>query len=133
MTEWSEVLLGDLCDFSNGANFTKDSFGPGLKIIGVGDFGDRLRPEWETVGEVLPTAVPSDRAMLEAGDIVIVRSNGNRMLVGRSMAIDFLRRNPFSVYDSCVWTRIEYCPGSSAIRCVTFIVQAGWALRAAPT
>ena len=88
MTEWSEVLLGDLCDFSNGANFTKDSFGPGLKIIGVGDFGDRLRPEWETVGEVLPTAVPSDRAMLEAGDIVIVRSNGNRMLVGRSMVID---------------------------------------------
>lgn len=88
MSSWREVHLGDVCEFSNGANFTKDSFGPGVKIIGVGDFGDRLKPDWRTVGEVKPSAVTSERQLLRDGDVVFVRSNGNRALVGRSMLVD---------------------------------------------
>ena len=87
MSEWSEVTLGDLAEFSNGANFTKESFGVGIKIIGVGDFGDRLSPDWDQIPEVDPGAVTSDRQRLEVNDLVFVRSNGNPALVGRSMLV----------------------------------------------
>lgn len=85
--EWPVVPLGELAEFSNGANFTKEAFGRGIKIIGVSDFQDRLFPRWPEVSEVKRSAVSSRRQLLEAGDLVFVRSNGNRALVGRSMLV----------------------------------------------
>jgi type I restriction enzyme S subunit len=87
VSEWSQLTLGDLAEFSNGANFTQASFGEGIKIVGVGDFGDRVSPDWPQIPEVDPGAVTSDRQRLEVNDIVFVRSNGNPALVGRSMLI----------------------------------------------
>lgn len=87
MTEWRRVSLGDVANLSNGANFTKDSFGSGLRIIGVRDFGDRLYPDWSATDQVQRSAVSSDRALLAEGDLLFVRSNGNRALVGRCLLV----------------------------------------------
>jgi type I restriction enzyme S subunit len=87
MTGWREVKLGEIATLSNGSNFTKESFGSGLKILGVRDFGDRTAPDWSAMDEVDSTAVSNQRQMLAEGDLVFVRSNGNPALVGRSMLI----------------------------------------------
>ena len=87
MSDSRQVTLGDIASLSNGSNFTKKSFGSGLKILGVRDFGDRTSPEWEAMDEVDPTALSSNLQLLAEGDLVFVRSNGNPALVGRSMLI----------------------------------------------
>jgi type I restriction enzyme S subunit len=87
MSEWQELTFGDVAVLSNGTNFTKESFGRGLKILGVRDFGDRTQPDWVAMDEVKASALSSDRQLLAEGDLVFVRSNGNPALVGRSMLI----------------------------------------------
>ena len=80
--------LGKLGGFRNGLNYSKANFGHGLKVINVKDFGDRWRPELAGLDEIDPAGVPAARCDLRRGDILFVRSNGNRDLVGRSMLIE---------------------------------------------
>ena len=80
--------LGKLGGFRNGLNYSKSNFGHGLKVISVKDFGDRWRPEPTGLDEINPAGVPAERCDLRRGDILFVRSNGNRDLVGRSMLIE---------------------------------------------
>ncbi len=84
---WEKVKLGDIADFSNGINFGKDYYGKGIKLIGVSNFGDRFFPEYESLDEVKEEVVRKND-FLKSGDIVFVRSNGNKALVGRCMLID---------------------------------------------
>lgn len=83
---WSKRQLGDLVDFSNGLNFSEKNDGEGLKIVRVKDFGDKHFVSWSDLSEINPRGLKiSDKVYLEPDDIVIVRSNGNKDLVGRSM------------------------------------------------
>lgn len=85
-TEWKKVRLGDIAAFSNGINFGKESYAPGVKLIGVSNFGNRFFPDYEELEEVDENVLrPND--YLKSGDIVFVRSNGNKELVGRCMLI----------------------------------------------
>ena len=84
---WEKVRLGDIAEFSNGINFGKDDYGKGIKIIGVSNFGDKFSPEYDSLTEVKEEVVKSND-YLYPGDIVFVRSNGNKELVGRCMLID---------------------------------------------
>ncbi|MDD7451106.1 MAG: restriction endonuclease subunit S [Treponema sp.] len=84
--EWKKVKLGEIATFSNGINFGKESYTPGVKLIGVSNFGNRLFPDYEELEEVDEKVLrPND--YLKNGDIVFVRSNGNKELVGRCMLI----------------------------------------------
>lgn len=84
--EWKKVKLGEIATFSNGINFGKESYAPGVKLIGVSNFGNRLFPDYEELEEVDEKVLrPND--YLKNGDIVFVRSNGNKELVGRCMLI----------------------------------------------
>ncbi len=85
--DWELVPLGSLAEFRNGVNFTKESFGRGIKVINVKDFQDRFRPDFGDLGEINPEGVIRDADLLHEGDIVFVRSNGNRQLIGRSLFI----------------------------------------------
>lgn len=87
MTTWPTVRLGTLADFKNGLNFPGTSWGKGLKIIGVSDFGDRSFPDYSSLEEVNPQGIVRDVDLLSEGDILFVRSNGNRELIGRSLLI----------------------------------------------
>lgn len=88
MRDWKEIKLGEIANFRNGLNFDKDSNGKGYKIIGVSNFGDKLRPEYSSLSEIKPVNKLKGDDYLKIGDIVFVRSNGNKELVGRSMYID---------------------------------------------
>lgn len=84
--EWKKVKLGTIATFSNGVNFGKESYAPGVKLIGVSNFGNRYFPEYEDLDEIDERVLrPND--YLKNGDIVFVRSNGNKELVGRCMLI----------------------------------------------
>ena len=80
--------LGNLGGFRNGLNYSKGNFGHGLKVISVKDFGDRWRPDLAGLDEIDPAGVRAAQFDLQRGDILFVRSNGNRDLIGRSMLIE---------------------------------------------
>ena len=86
-TSWGEAELGTLAEFRNGVNYTKDNFGKGVKVINVKDFQDYSVPKYVELEEINPEGVVSERNLLKENDIVFVRSNGNKDLIGRSVII----------------------------------------------
>ena len=87
MSEWKQYKLAEIAALSNGINFDKSAYASGVKLIGVADFKDRIYPDYSSLQEVDSKVVRSGD-YLEKGDIVFVRSNGNKELVGRCMMID---------------------------------------------
>lgn len=83
---WEKISLREVADFRNGINFDKSAYSSGVKLIGVSNFGERFSPDYEELQEVDPKVVRSDDFLID-GDIVFVRSNGNKELVGRCMLI----------------------------------------------
>lgn len=90
---WEEIRLEEIADFRNGVNFTNDSFGKGIKVINVADFKEKMYPDYGTLGELDVEAKWSKECFLEENDIVFVRSNGNKNLIGRSIFIKNLPEN----------------------------------------
>lgn len=85
--QWDEVPFGELAEFRNGLNFSSSAYGPGTKFIGVADFKDYFVPKYETLSEVISDGLVKQDSLLKNGDILFVRSNGNKDLVGRSLFI----------------------------------------------
>lgn len=85
---WEEKTLGELGSLKNGMNFTKNESGTELHILGVGDFGNLFSiSNTENLPIISLNEIPSDDYMLENEDIVFVRSNGNKNLVGRCLLV----------------------------------------------
>ncbi|MDE6553049.1 MAG: restriction endonuclease subunit S [Muribaculaceae bacterium] len=84
--EIKTVKLGEIAEFANGLNFDKSAYRAGVKIIGVSDFKDYSIPIIDSLAEVAIDAV-KESARLKENDIIFVRSNGNKDLVGRCMII----------------------------------------------
>ncbi len=83
-----EYRLGELAKFSNGINFDKEAyFGNGIRLITVSDFGNNFSPAYESLIEV-SNEVVKEKDLISKNDILFVRSNGNKELVGRCMLID---------------------------------------------
>ena len=87
MSEWKCYKLNEISSLSNGINFDKSAYTSGVKLVGVSDFKNRIYPDYDSLLEV-DTKVVKSGDYLEKGDIVFVRSNGNKELVGRCMMID---------------------------------------------
>jgi type I restriction enzyme M protein len=85
--DWPVVELGTIADFKNGMNFTKESVGETIKIVGVGNFKNHLHLNPEGLEKVTVDTILDASALLACGDILFVRSNGNKELVGRSMIV----------------------------------------------
>src|SRR5271165_164745 len=86
--KWPTRRLGDLAEFRNGVNYNKSSFGEGIKVVGVSDFQDYTKPRYTELEQINPEGIVTERNILRDGDIVFVRSNGNRELIGRSLFIE---------------------------------------------
>ncbi|MFD4837302.1 restriction endonuclease subunit S [Achromobacter sp. NPDC058515] len=84
----SFIKYSDIADFRNGLNFSNESHGKGCLLIGVSDFKDNFAPQWKELEEINPEGIAKDDDYLQKGDIIFVRSNGNKALVGRSLYID---------------------------------------------
>ena len=85
---WPMRRLGELAEFRNGVNYNKNSFGVGVKVVGVSNFQDYTKPRYAELAQINPEGIVSERNILRDGDIVFVRSNGNRELIGRSLFIE---------------------------------------------
>lgn len=90
---WETVALINLAEFRNNINYNKDNFGRGIKVINVKDFKDHSIASFEDLDEVNPTVVIKEKDLLKVGDIIFVRSNGNRELIGRSLFIKEIRES----------------------------------------
>jgi type I restriction enzyme S subunit len=104
MRQWKRIKIEDIGSLSNGINFDKSSYVAGAKLIGVSDFKDRLYPDYDNLQQVSIDAV-KEGDYLKKGDIVFVRSNGNKNLVGRCMIID--KNLPVTYSGFCIRLRIK--------------------------
>ena len=85
---WPVRPLLDMGDCKNGMNFHYDDSGVDLHCLGVGDFQDHsIIADTSMLTMVSLNELPSDEYMLRDDDIVFVRSNGNKALVGRCVAV----------------------------------------------
>lgn len=80
------VKLSEIGAFKNGLNFAAENVISGCKMVGIPDFEDNYIAKLEGLKEVNPDIV-SDDYLLKNGDILFVRSNGNKNLVGRAMIV----------------------------------------------
>ena len=87
MRAWPTVGLGDLASFRNGLNYTDANNGAGLAVIGVSDFQDRVVADLTTLSQLSMSALSTPDALVKKDDILFVRSNGNRALIGRSLFV----------------------------------------------
>jgi type I restriction enzyme S subunit len=85
------VPLGGLAQFRNGVNYNKSNFGTGIKVIGVSDFQDHVRASFNRLDQINPEGVVRQEHYLKNDDILFVRSNGNRELIGRSLFVTGLK------------------------------------------
>nr|WP_321483692.1 restriction endonuclease subunit S [uncultured Cohaesibacter sp.] len=83
-----EVKLGQLGELRNGLNYSAANAGTGLKVISVKNFGDRAKPDYSELDEINPSGLNIKDSLLVDGDIIFVRSNGNKDLIGRSMLVE---------------------------------------------
>lgn len=85
---WKRVALEDVAEFRNGLNFTRGEQGHSVKVVGVGDF-----QKHETLSDFGGTSVVTvtnriaENDLLKDDDLLFVRSNGNKALVGRCVLI----------------------------------------------
>lgn len=104
---WDIASLLEYGSFKNGMNFTKGESGSILKCLGVGDFKSLATITcMDNIGEIKLNTLPSDDYLLKDGDIVFVRSNGNKALVGRCLTI-YPGKGKVTFSGFCIRYRIE--------------------------
>lgn len=93
MMKNDNIKLGQVAEFRNGVNYDESNFGKGIRIINVANFKDYSTPKYEELGEINPNDLIKKDDLLQKGDIVFVRSNGNKNLIGRTLYIDEVEEN----------------------------------------
>ncbi len=105
--DWTVANLTDIGECKNGMNFHTDDSGVEIHCLGVGDFKDlSIIEDTSKLPMISLNKVPSDDYLLADGDIVFVRSNGNKALVGRSVAV-FPKDIPTTFSGFCIRFRIQ--------------------------
>lgn len=87
--EGQSIHLGYIANMKNGLNFNAVPNGKPLKFLGVGDFKDYFVLNREDMfSDILIDEEIDEDYMLKDGDIVFVRSNGSKDLVGRAVMVE---------------------------------------------
>ena len=83
--------LGEIAGFRNGINYVVGAKGEFAKVVGVGDFQDRTElTDFDSLCEIQLGGSVTEDDELKDGDLLFVRSNGSKHLIGRCVVI----RNP---------------------------------------
>lgn len=86
--KWDMKSLLKMGYCKNGMNFHTGDSGIEVHCLGVGDFKDyAIIDRTENLPMISLKEMPSNENMLQDGDIVFVRSNGNKALVGRCVIV----------------------------------------------
>ena len=86
-TAATSTTLGEIAEFRNGLNYSRSSKGTLIKIVGVGDFKNHFTVPIETLAKINVDGELADDDHLRPGDLLAVRSNGNKELIGRTMMV----------------------------------------------
>ena len=90
----------------NGMNFHTGDSGIDMHCLGVGDFKDySVIDGTEHLPTISLNEAPPEESMLQDGDIVFVRSNGNKALVGRCLVV-YPRNTPTTYSGFCIRYRL---------------------------
>ena len=85
---WRTMALGELGKSKNGLNFCHTDNGYTMHVLGVSDFKDTtVMYNVDTLTKVALSSKPDSDFLLQNGDLVFVRSNGSKDLVGRNMLV----------------------------------------------
>ena len=105
---WKTVRLGDCGKLKNGMNFTASDSGYTIHSLGVGDFKNLYQiNDTKVLSKISLNAPPPEDYLLKDGDIVFVRSNGNKELVGRCVLV-YPRKTPTTYSGFCIRFRKEF-------------------------
>ena len=104
---WNTRPLLTMGSCKNGMNFHSNDSGVEINCLGVGDFKDYdVVEDTYTLPTVSLNEMPSEDYLLKDGDIVFVRSNGNKTMVGRSVMV-YPGDNPTTFSGFCIRYRNE--------------------------
>ena len=85
---WDIDSLSNFGQFKNGLNFGAGETGVQMRCLGVGDFKAHSKiVTTDSLSTINLNAAPPDDYFLRNGDLVFVRSNGSKDLVGRCVAV----------------------------------------------
>ena len=84
---WVKKRLGEVAEFKNGLNFTKSSSGQTMPVVGVGDFQTNYFAPIGNLQTATIDGMLDDEFTIRKDDILTVRSNGSKKLVGRCMLV----------------------------------------------
>ncbi len=104
---WKIDSLKNYGSLKNGLNYTRNESGLNIRCLGVGDFKDLSKlTDIDSLPILNLSSAPSDEYYLQDGDLVFVRSNGNRELVGRCLVV-FPKKDKVTYSGFCIRYRIE--------------------------
>ena len=107
LNRWKTKKLLEMGECKNGMNFHYDNNGVDIKYLGVGDFRDlSVINNVELLSTISLNELPSEEYLLKDNDIVFVRSNGNKSLVGRSVIV-YPGTNEITFSGFCIRYRIH--------------------------
>ena len=103
---WITKPLLDMGYCKNGMNFHTGDSGIEMHCLGVGDFKDlSVIDGTESLPVISLKEAPPEESMLRDGDIVFVRSNGNKALVGRCLVV-YPHNTPTTYSGFCIRYRL---------------------------
>ena len=103
---WPTRPLLEMGYCKNGMNFHTGDSGIEMHCLGVGDFKDySVIDGTDNLPTVSLNEAPPEESMLRDGDIVFVRSNGNKALVGRCLVV-YPRSTPTTYSGFCIRYRL---------------------------
>ena len=104
---WEVVTLASRGTFKNGLNFGKGESGTSIRCLGVGDFKSLTTIDnMESLSSIDLDVKPTNEYLLKDGDLLFVRSNGNKSLVGRCVSV-YPKLDKVTFSGFCIRYRIE--------------------------
>lgn len=83
---WERMAFENIMSFRNGLNFAKLDSGESIKIVGVSNFKNHSELRDLAVLDTINVANKvKDEDLIEKNDLLYVRSNGNKDLIGRCL------------------------------------------------
>lgn len=124
--EWEVKRLGEVGSLKNGLNFSPKDKGFSYYFLGVGDFLNRSIIDIEHLGEIYSNDRLDESYLLKDQDLVFVRSNGSKSLVGRCVLIKTQHKN---VTYSGFCIRFRMCSESTTAKYIQYLVSVGYLKR----
>ena len=124
--DWEVKRLGEIGSFKNGLNFTPNEDGFSYYFLGVSDFQDKTDIHANELNQIQLANELDIEYHLKDDDLVFVRSNGSKSLVGRCVII---HANHVKATYSGFCIRFRTTGEETSTRYIKHIIDAGYLQR----